>query len=167
MEIIISALTDAAFAAVAGLGFAFTCNPPIKTLFLSALLAAIAHGTRFYFLHFMGIASATFIAAFFIGLLGLIFAKKVKCPMEIITFPALLPMIPGMYAYRTILSIASFVNEDKLENQYKLLIQITNNLMTTISVAFAIAVGVSITLIIFYEQSLMMTRRSFRGDKLK
>ena len=87
--------------------------------------------------------------------------------MEIIAFPALLPMIPGMYAYRTILSIASFANENELENQYKLLIEITNNLMTTISVAFALAVGISITLIIFYEQSLMMTRRSFKGDRLK
>ncbi len=167
MEILISALIDGAFAAIAGFGFAFACNPPIKALLLSALLAAIAHGSRFYLLHFIGIASATFIAAFFIGLLGLIFAKKVKCPMEIIAFPALLPMIPGMYAYRTILSIASFANENELENQYKLLIEITNNLMTTISVAFALAVGISITLIIFYEQSLMMTRRSFKGDRLK
>lgn len=167
MEILISALIDGVFAAIAGLGFAFACNPPIKTLFLSALLAAIAHGSRFYLLHYIGIASATFIAAFFIGLLGLIFAKKIKCPMEIIAFPALLPMIPGMYAYRTILSIVSFGNEDDLEAQYKLLIEITNNLMTTISVAFALAVGISITLIIFHEQSLMMTRKSFRKEGLE
>nr|WP_258865566.1 threonine/serine exporter family protein [Helicobacter sp. MIT 99-5507] len=164
---LISVLIDGGFAAIAGLGFAFGCNPPIKTLFLSALLASIAHASRFYLLHHIGIASATFIAAFFIGLLGLIFAKKTKCPMEIITFPALLPMIPGMYAYRTILSIASFGNEDNLEIQYKLLIEITNNLMTTISVAFALAVGISITLIIFHEQSLMMTRKSFRKESLE
>ena len=87
--------------------------------------------------------------------------------MEIIAFPALLPMIPGMYAYRTILSIVSFGNEDDLEAQYKLLIEITNNLMTTISVAFALAVGISITLIIFHEQSLMMTRKSFRKEGLE
>lgn len=164
MDIIISAIIDGCFAAVAGLGFAFACNPPIRTLFLSALLAAIAHGTRFYLLQFdiFGLASATFISAFLIGLIGLLLAKKVRCPMEIIAFPALLPMIPGMYAYRTILSITSFASEDNMEKQYKLLVEITNNLMTTISVAFAIAVGVSITLIIFHEQSLMMTRRGFK-----
>ena len=167
MEILVSALIDGAFAAVAGLGFAFTCNPPMKTLFLSALLASIAHATRFYLLHFIGIASATFLASFFIGLLGLMYAKKVKCPMEIITFPALLPMIPGMYAYRTILSIASFGSENDLQMQYKLLVEITNNLMTTISVAFALAVGISITLIIFHEQSLMMTRKSLKKESLK
>lgn len=164
MDIILSAIIDGCFAAVAGLGFAFACNPPIRTLFLSALLAAIAHGTRFYLLQFdiFGLASATFISAFLIGLIGLLLAKKVRCPMEIIAFPALLPMIPGMYAYRTILSITSFASEDNMEKQYKLLVEITNNLMTTISVAFAIAVGVSITLIIFHEQSLMMTRRGFK-----
>lgn len=164
MDIILSAIIDGCFAAVAGLGFAFACNPPIRTLFLSALLAAIAHGSRFYLLQFdiFGLASATFISAFLIGLIGLLLAKKVRCPMEIIAFPALLPMIPGMYAYRTILSITSFASEDNMEKQYKLLVEITNNLMTTISVAFAIAVGVSITLIIFHEQSLMMTRRGFK-----
>lgn len=168
MDIILSAIIDGCFAAVAGLGFAFACNPPIRTLFLSALLAAIAHGSRFYLLQFdiFGLASATFISAFLIGLIGLLLAKKVRCPMEIIAFPALLPMIPGMYAYRTILSITSFASEDNMEKQYKLLIEITNNLMTTISVAFAIAVGVSITLIIFHEQSLMMTRRGFKNTQI-
>lgn len=161
---LISALIDGGFAAIAGLGFAFACNPPLRTLFLSALLAAIAHGGRFYLLQFdfFTLAGASFIASFTIGLIGLIFAKKMRCPMEIITFPALLPMIPGMYAYRTILSIVSFAGEEDIDRQLKLLVDMTNNLMTTISVAFAIAVGVSITLIIFREQSLMMTRANFR-----
>lgn len=169
MDILLQAVIDGCFAAIAGLGFAFACNPPMKTLFLSALLAAIAHGSRFYLLQFevFGLASASFISAFIIGLIGLIFAKKVRCPMEIIAFPALLPMIPGMYAYRTILSIASFANENDLEKQYKLLVEITNNLMTTISIATAIAVGISITLVIFHEQSLMMTRRNFKSFNTK
>lgn len=166
MEILVSTIIDGCFAAVAGLGFAFACSPPLKTLFLSALLAAIAHATRFFLLQFdFGIASSSFVAAFLIGIIGLIFAKRVRCPMEIITFPALLPMTPGMYAYRTILSITSFASENDLDKQYKLLIEITNNLMTTISVSIAIAVGVSITLIIFHEQSLMMTRKSFKSSE--
>lgn len=109
MELLISALLDAAFAAIAGLGFAFGCNPPKKTIFISAFLAAFAHGLRFYLQqHGLGITSATFFAAFCMGFLGLIFAKSLKTPTEVITFPAILPMIPGMYAYRTILCIVGF-----------------------------------------------------------
>lgn len=161
MTLLVSALIDAAFAAIAGLGFAYGCNPPKRTIFASAILAALAHGLRFYLQQSgFGITSATFCAAFSIGILGLVFAKRLKTPTEIITFPAILPMIPGMYAYRTILSIASFSSESDLEIQGKLLVNITNNFITTLSVSLAIAVGISISLVIFYEQSFMMTRKS-------
>ncbi len=163
MDIVFSAIFDGCFAAIAGLGFAYACNPPIRTLFISAFLAAIGHGLRFYLLQIdFGITSATFFSSFSIGIFGLMFAKQVRCPTEIITFPALLPMIPGMYAYRTILSVVSFSSETNTDAQYKLLVEMTNNLITTVSVALAIAVGISITLLIFYEQSFMMTRRSFK-----
>ncbi|RDU64698.1 threonine/serine exporter family protein [Helicobacter sp. MIT 14-3879] len=166
MQIFVSAIIDGCFAAVAGLGFAYACNPPKRTLLISALLAAIAHAFRFYMQqNNFGITSATFFSAFSVGILGLIFAKKLKCPTEIITFPAILPMIPGMYAYRTILSIVSFSSSNDINTQYKLLVEITNNLITTLSVALAIAVGISISLLIFYEQSFMMTRKGFKIEK--
>ncbi|MGX3010168.1 threonine/serine exporter family protein [Helicobacter sp. 23-1044] len=159
--LLINSLIDAGFAAVAGLGFAYGCNPPMRTIFVSALLAAVAHGARFYLQQSgFDITSATFCAAFIIGILGMMLAKRLKTPTEIITFPAILPMIPGMYAYRTILSIANFSSEGDLEAQGRLLVQITNNLITTFSVSLAIAVGISISLVIFYEQSFMMTRKS-------
>lgn len=165
MEILGSVLLDGAFAAIAGLGFAYGCNPPIKTLFISALLAAIGHAMRFYLMQIeFGITTATFFSALLVGVFGMLFAKKLKTPTEIITFPAILPMIPGMYAYRTILSIVSFSNESDMQAQYKLLVELTNNLITTISIALAIAVGISISLLIFYEYSFMMTRKSFKGD---
>lgn len=161
MSLIISALIDAGFAAVAGLGFAYGCSPPKRTIIATALLAAIAHGVRFYLQKSgFGITSATFFVALIVGILGFMCAKKLKTPTEIITFPAILPMIPGMFAYRTILSIVSFSSESDLELQGKLLVNITNNLITTFSVSLAIAVGISLSLVIFYEQSFMMTRKS-------
>lgn len=161
MGLIINSLIDAGFAAIAGLGFAFGCNPPKRTIFASAILAAIAHGVRFYLQQSgLGITSATFFAALLVGIVGFLCAKKLKTPTEIITFPAILPMIPGMFAYRTILSIVSFSSESDLELQAKLLVNLTNNLITTISVSLAIAIGISLSLVIFYEQSFMMTRKS-------
>lgn len=161
MTLVISALIDASFAAVAGLGFAYGCNPPKRTIIVSAILAAIAHGVRFYLQQSgFGITSATFFAALIMGILGFMCAKRLKTPTEIITFPAILPMIPGMFAYRTILSIVSFSSESNLEEQGRLLVNITNNFITTFSVSLAIAVGISISLVIFYEQSFMMTRKS-------
>lgn len=152
---------DILFAAIAGFGFAYACNPPLKTLILSALLAAIAHGLRFYLMHYFAfdnIAVATFIASFCVGCLGILFAKLSKTPAEVIAFPALIPMIPGIYAYKSILHFISFVRSDDLNQKTLYLTQFFNEFFTTISVTLALAVGVSVTLLIFFEQSFMMTR---------
>ena len=38
---------------------------------------------------------------------GRLLASRIKCPAEVCFFPALLPMIPGIYAYRTIEALFS------------------------------------------------------------
>lgn len=159
-EIWINVLVDGLFAAVAGLGFAFMQNPPKRTIIFSAILASLGHAFRYYLIHSLGfdIAIASFLAALSIGLCGMLVAKQLKTPVEIIAFPALLPMIPGMYAYKTILASVSFANAKTLTQQSEAIAIIFENLMTTISISLALAVGISMTLLVFYERSLMMTR---------
>ena len=154
-------LQDMFFAALAGFGFAYACNPPLKTLILSAFLAALAYGIRFYlieYLHFQTLALATFVASFCIGCLGIALAKLVKTPAEIIAFPALIPMIPGIYAYKAILYLISFIRSDDLKAKGEFLVQFFDYFFTTVSVTLALAIGISVTLLIFFEQSFMMTR---------
>ncbi|MBK1971481.1 threonine/serine exporter family protein [Campylobacter sp. 2018MI35] len=158
-----SIIGDMFFAAIAGLGFAYACNPPLKTLMLSALLAAIAHGFRFVlieYLHFQTLAIATFLASFFIGCLSIALAKMFKTPAEIIVFPALIPMIPGIYAYKAILNLISFIRSENMELKTTYLISFFDYAFTTLSVTLALAIGVSVTLLIFFEQSFMMTRHA-------
>ena len=153
-------LNDMLFAAIAGFGFAYACNPPLKTLILSAFLAAIAHGLRFALLnyfHFQTLAIATFVASFCIGCLGILFAKISKTPAEIIAFPALIPMIPGIYAYQAILYLFSFIRSEDIKAKTNFLIGFFDHFFT-LSVTLSLAVGVSVTLLIFFEQSFMMTR---------
>lgn len=169
-EIILSALFDGIVAAVAATGFAFLCNSPRKAVPFSALLAAIGHGLRYYMMNFQGfhIGLSTLTASFCIGLLAMFFAKKLKCPAEVISFPSLLPMIPGMYAYSTILAFAAFAKSDNLDMaiQQELLINIFRNGFTTLSVTMALSVGVILPLLIFYEQSFTMTRlKKLAGKK--
>lgn len=169
-EIILSALTDGVVAAVAATGFAFLCNSPRKAVAVSAFLAAVGHGLRFYMMNFQGfhIGLSTLTAAFCIGLFAMVFAKLLQCPAEVISFPALLPMIPGMYAYSTILAFAAFAKSDSLpmQAQQELLINLFRNGFTTLSVTMALAVGVILPLLIFYEQSFTMTRlKKFKHKK--
>ena len=154
-------LDDMFFAAIAGFCFAYACNPPLKTLIFSALLAAIAHGLRFAlmeFFHFQTLAIATFVASFFIGCLGILCAKISKTPAEIIAFPALIPMIPGIYAYKAILYLFAFIRSEDMSAKTRYLTSFFDHFFTTLSVTLALAVGISVTLLIFFEQSFMMTR---------
>lgn len=159
-DLLIYAIFDAIFAAVAGFGFAYASSPPARTLAFSALIAAIAHASRFLMIeaNILNITIATLIASFLAGILGMFFAKRLKVPAEIIAFPALLPMVPGIYAYRSILALFSFIKSEDSTEKMGFLMMFFDNALTTAGVAIALGVGVSVTLLLFYEQSLMTTR---------
>lgn len=103
-------LLDAFFAAVAGTGFGTISDPPANALPRIACLAAVGHALRFVLMHWgMDIATASFIAGFAIGSCSLILARQISVPMTILYIPALLPMIPGIYAYKTVFSLIMFL----------------------------------------------------------
>ena len=99
---ILELLEDGFFAAIAAVGFAIISNPPRRSLFVSALLAAIGHSIRYFLMHFdsfsLSISQASFFASLSIGCLSVFFAKRLAVPAEVFAFPSLLPMIPGMFA---------------------------------------------------------------------
>ncbi|MEG1546519.1 MAG: threonine/serine exporter family protein [Bacteroides sp.] len=159
---------DGLFAAVAAVGFAIISNPPRKALAIAALLAAIGHGLRFYLMHsdvfMMEIATASFFAAFAIGLLAIPFAKFIHCPAEVFSFPSLLPMIPGMFAYKTILALTKFLQSSNYTESLEYMVQFFHNGITTVFVLFALVVGAAVPVFIFHRQSFTVTRLLLRAD---
>lgn len=160
VEFIESVLWDGMFAAIAATGFAVISNPPRKAVLISAFMAAVGHGLRFYLLKggSLDIATASFLAAFAIGLLSIFFAKLIHCPAEVFSFPSLLPMIPGMFAYKTILAVMKFLQSRDEVMAMSNLLDIFKNGITTVLVLFALVIGAAIPLFIFYKQSFQMTR---------
>lgn len=159
-EIVSTLLWDAFFAAIAALGFAVISNPPKRAILISALLAALGHALRLYLMTntSLGIPTASFFAAFTIGMSSMLAAKLIHCPAEIFSFPSLLPMIPGMFAYKTILSLLRFMEAKSFEVQDQLVVDIFQNGLTALFVMFALVIGVSLPLFLFHKQSFMMTR---------
>ena len=100
------------------------------------------------------ISSATFIAAFTIGMLGVMTAKLVKCPAEIFAFPSLLPMIPGVYAYKTILALMQFMQENQdAAVMNRLIVDICKNGITAFFIIFSLVIGVAIPMLMFKRLS--------------
>lgn len=160
MHTILFSLNEALFAAIAAVGFALISDPPRRLIIFTAILAA-GRGCRYFLIeqYDIGISSATLIAAVIIGFLGLYMANKLRCSMEVVSFPALLPMIPGLYAYETILSIVKYSQAVTIADKQEIIISIFDNGITTLSIITALAVGVTIPLLIFYEKSFTMTRK--------
>ena len=151
---------DGLLSAVAAAGFAVISNPPRKAVYLSALLAAIGHSLRYFLIQTteIDIVTATVIATFTIGMMTIFFAKLIHCPPEVFSFPSLLPMIPGMYSYKTFMSLMYFIRADDPLAMQAAMLEILHNGALTVSILFALVLGVSLPLFIFHRQSFLMTR---------
>ncbi len=159
---LIDILLDGLFAAFAAIGFAIISNPPRRAILISALLAAIGHGLRYFLMNSelfgMRVTIASFFAAFIIGLISIPFAKSIHCPAEVFAFPSLLPMIPGMFAYKTLLAINRLLHSAGENNNIDCIVSIFQNGLTTIFILFALVLGVSIPVFMFQKHSFSMTR---------
>ena len=159
-ELIRLVLLDGMMAAIAAIGFAVISNPPKNAILVSAILAALGHSLRFFLIKSgLDISLATFVAATFIGLLSIIFARIIHCPAEVFSFPSLLPMIPGMFAYRTILSLIRFMQNSDVIKTQGFMLDFFHNGLTTLFILLALVVGVSLPILLFPKLSFSVTRK--------
>jgi integral membrane protein len=161
-DILINIVEDGLFAAIAAIGFSSISNTPRRAYLACALIAAAGHAVR-YVLTLpesggMHIIPASTAAAFTIGILAVLFASRIKCPAEVCFFPALLPMIPGMYAYRTIEALISCLyhtQENAFGHYFYLLVY---NGLTCSFIILGMVVGATIPVFIFKKLSFTATR---------
>ena len=124
MAFFLCVLEDAFFGALAGIGFASISNPHHNAYPYCALISAVGHGVRYFLMnnayHPESLIVASFVASLVIGFMAVALARMAKCPPETFSFPSLLPMIPGMYAYRTVeaLVMCLFTQDEDLFNHY-------------------------------------------------
>jgi uncharacterized membrane protein YjjB (DUF3815 family) len=160
--IVTDILADGLLAGVAGVGFGAISFPPRRAFPYIAVLAAVGHATRFSLMSYFGfdISIASFCAALSIGMLALLFGRLSYCPMTVLYIPALLPMIPGMYAYRTVFALIMFMqnlNESGVAEKYMQMF--LSNSIVTFSTVFLLAVGAAVPNFVFPKRAYSMTRR--------
>lgn len=159
-EIIGSILSDMFFAGIAATGFAAISHPPKGVIPYCAFIAAIGHAGRYCLINFAGchIVLASLIGAIIIGLLAIIIAPRLKCPPETFSFPSLLPMIPGIYAYRTIQALTiSLTTSNEKEFQHWFYLFESNGLIT-IFVVMAMVIGQMLPILLFPKISFTSTK---------
>ncbi|WP_244910950.1 threonine/serine exporter family protein [Helicobacter aurati] len=150
------------FAMIAALGFGYPFNPPKKILFGIIIIAGLGYLIRSILMLFpiFSLAAASFFASLCMGGCAMVIAKRVKVPVEVIVFPGLLPMFPGSYGYKSIISLLTFLQNTDKPEQINYLLAFFNNFITMTSVSLSLVAGALVTFIIFFEQSFMITRGS-------
>ena len=153
-------LLDGIFAAIAAIGFGSISNVPLQAFKGCALLAAAGHATRFVLTHACGwgLIPAAFIGALVIGFFAPKASRHWRIPAEALAFPALLPMIPGMYAYRTVQAFLLCVQNQAEDQFLHYLYQLTYNGFVCGFVILMMFIGVTVPIFAFGKYAFSATR---------
>lgn len=140
---------------------------PKKILFAAGLLGGMGHCLRFVFLelHF-GLIFATLVGSVTIGFIGIIVAHRVNNPPVVFTMPACITMIPGLFAYKTMLAGIKMTDMQTLENNPSILLSMSHNFMLTVSLLFTLAIGICIAALFFRKTSVKEIAFARRIDRL-
>ncbi|GAD05335.1 membrane protein [Porphyromonas crevioricanis] len=163
MDFLTPLLLDAFFAGMAAVGFAAVSVPPRRSFPPIIILAALGHGLRWFLMNRLGvdIVGASLLASILIGFGSYVFGRWwTHCPMTVLYIPALLPMIPGMYAYNAVLSLVRFVihhKEGALAIQYMQDFQ--TNMIIAVTVLFTLGVGSILPVFILHKSSYTLSRK--------
>lgn len=137
-------LQDGFFAGIAAIGFGSISNVPFSAFRGCAVLGALGHMMRYALMTGAGwsIVPAAFVGALLIGLLSPTISHHEKTPPEALAFPALLPMIPGMYAYRAVEGFLMCIKAESEEGFMHAFYLLNYNFMITVVIILFMVLGV-------------------------
>lgn len=152
---ILNVLADFGIAFIVGFCWAILFGSPKHILWVAGLMGGMGHSVRFILIQLdFGLITATLTGSVLIGLIGIYVAHKVDNPPVVFTMPACITMIPGMFAYKTMLAGIKITDMPTVENNPHILIEMSHNLMLTMSLLFTLAIGISIGALLFRKSSV-------------
>ncbi|PQB07373.1 hypothetical protein BST83_09520 [Polaribacter filamentus] len=147
-----------AWLAIAAIVFSKLFNVPKGSLIIAAVLAAIGGSCKLVLLHFgLHITLSTLIDAIVIGCLSILAAHPEHVPPFIFSIRAVIPMIPGVFSYETMLGFLKLISDLDLEILQKVLNQTINNSLKALFILLALTAGLSFTMLISREESAKKT----------
>lgn len=149
MELIVNLLDDMFFAAIPAVGFALVFNVPKSALKYCAILGALGHGTRTFLVHFdIPLVFSTFVAASVIGFIGVHLSHRYLAHPKVFTVAAVIPMIPGVFAYKAMIAIVQLHHYGFNEQRVA---QMTEYFLKTGFIIGALVFGLALPGLLFYR----------------
>lgn len=155
VEFALAVFRDFCIAFVVAFCWGILFGSPKKILWVAGLLGGLGHCLRFVLIQLdFGLISATLSASVLIGLVGIFTAHKVHNPPVVFTMPACITMIPGMFAYKTMLAGIKTTDLEIVEQNPQILIEMAHNFMLTVSLLFTLAIGICVGALLFRKTSV-------------
>ena len=139
------------FAAIPAVGFALLFNVPPRALKFCAALGALGHGTATLLkLAHVTPVFATFFAAALVGSLGVWLAQRYhRAHPKVFTVAAVIPMFPGIPAYRAMLSLVLIEKEGYSPERFAVMV---DQFVQTGFLLSALVFGLALPGLLFYRQ---------------
>jgi len=154
-----SILEKSIMGGIASVGFAILFNVPKRTLAFIMLSGVTTVFIKLAALSInINIVFASFFPSFIIGILSLFFAHYVKSPPLTFSIPAVIPMLPGILIYKTMVGFIQLVKYTDVKNFNEIFIHTLNNGLKSTFIVMVLAVGIS-------TPNLILRKESFHGFK--
>lgn len=145
------------WAAVAALGFAILFTVPVRAFWAVAMLAIVGYALRGAgMIYGFNLPIATLIASCTMGLMAIQVAHWVHTPTTVFMAPAVIPMVPGVFAYRTMMGMLEMSGTGSVTME--LLASTVNNGLVAVFTLLALAIGVSLPSLLFKNKSVKEIR---------
>lgn len=156
---ILELLLKGFWSGIAAIGFAILFNVPLRTLFPIGMMGAIGGLIKFGAM-FMGveIVFASFIGATVIGIISIQMAHMKKSPPLVFSIPGVIPMVPGAFAYRMMLGLIALIELEDTDAYLQTLIDMVNNGAKMVFILMALAIGVSVPMLITRKESIKRSK---------
>jgi uncharacterized membrane protein YjjB (DUF3815 family) len=144
----------------AALGFGVLFNAPRRSLLPIAIGGIIAGLVKFSLLHpalGAGVILGSFAAAAAIGFASIPMAHLSHVPPMIFAIPSVIPLVPGAFAYRTMLGLMRLTG-DITADYPQILSQTVHNGTRTLFVIMALSLGVAIPMHVMRKESVKNIR---------
>lgn len=153
MDLTLHILQDAFWSALAALGFAILFNVPRRALIYCVLGGAIGHAIRTLLMQqfTLPIEFATLLAATVIGFYARFCAVYLEIPSMIFAVVGAIPMVPGVFAYQTMISILRIATVSS-DAAGEVLIAGAINAVKTALILAALAVGIVTPVLLFQRE---------------
>jgi uncharacterized membrane protein YjjB (DUF3815 family) len=153
--ILLEIVTKSFWAGIAAIGFAILFNVPRRVIFPIWTLGALGGLIKFTAMNFeIGIVFASFLGATVIGIVSIQMAHMRNSPPLVFSIPSVIPMVPGVFAYKMMLGMITLTNIENTDAYLKTLIETVNNGSKMMFVLISLGIGVAIPMLITRKESI-------------